>query len=294
MKVKSALLLLLFFFSFCLLVPRTSKAVGLQGMLASGNSIVVKVQEGIEYFFAFGTGNKVAVLEKRAEKRLNSAQNYADSGDDQMVQNLLQNYLQVKNQQDGLLAKTDDKNVIDGVGERTIEQQKTMEGIKNKIDENGKEGVIDVQEQVVNQVAKRIIVANGKEGQTEFFNKVEHIWAPGTGPGGEAGTTFAPGTSGVGSGGVTIKGGGTQYAPGTSAGGSGGVVIEGGEMKFATGTSMSGPGADIKTVEIKTGGVVNEPVPVGGDMNITTDTVLNGPVNTIDDTYDDNNWTIDP
>ncbi len=86
-----------------------------------------------------------------------------------------------------------------------------------------------------------------------------------------------------------------MYAPGTGPGGQGGVVIEGGEMRFAPGTSAGGPsGSDIKTVEVKTGGIVNEPVPVGGDMNITTDTVLDGPVNTIDDTYDDNSWTIDP
>ena len=134
-----------------------------------------------------------------------------------------------------------------------------MEGIKGKIDIGEQGKVIQVQEQVVNQVAKRIIDINGTEGQTEFLNEVVRVWAPGTGPGGEAG-----------------------------------VVIVGGEMRFATGTSMSGPGADIKTVEIKTGGTVNEPVPVGGDMNIKTDTVLNVPVNTIDDTYDDNNWTIDP
>ena len=262
MSIKRLLLLIIFFFAISfvsLFVPKASKAVDLREMLTSEDSIVVKIQEGFEYFFAFGVQKKVEVLEKQAEKRLVMAQGYADEGNNEKVQNLLQNYLQIKERQNNLLEKTDDGDVLGMVEERTIEQQKTMEGIKNKIDDNGKQGVIDVQEAVVNQVAKRVIDVNGSEGATEFLNGVAHVWAPGTGPGG-----------------------------------SGGVVIEGGEMKFATGTSMSGPGADIKTVEIKTGGTVNEPVPVGGDMNITTDTVLNGPVNTIDDTYDDNNRTIDP
>ena len=281
MNIKKLLLLVLFSFFIALFIPKTSKAVDLKEMLTSESSIVVKIQEGFEYFFAFGVQKKVEVLEKQAEKRLVMAQGYAEEGNGERVQNLLQSYSQIKERQNNLLDKTDDSNILGEVEDRTIEQQKTMEEIKNKIDDNGKQGVIDVQEAVVNQVAKRVIDVNGSEGATEFLNGVAHVWAPGTGPGGEAG--------------VVYEGGGKLiYAPGTGPGGSGGVVIEGGEMKFATGTSMSGPGADIKTVEIKTGGTVNEPVPVGGDMNITTDTVLNGPVNTIDDTYDDNNRTIDP
>jgi hypothetical protein len=285
MSVKALLIAAVFFFLVNLILPQTSKAASLQEVLISGQSVIVKIQERVEYLFAFTNEKKVNVLEKQAEKRLNKAQNYANNGDAAGVLNLLQNYLQIKNQQDGLLAKTADKEVIDGVGERTIEQQKTMEVIKNKIDKNGKEGVMDVQEQVVNQVAKRIIEINGKEGQTEFFSKVEHVWAPGTGPGGEAGTTFAPGTSGNGSGGVTIKGGGSQYAPGTSAGGSGGVVVVGGTIQFASGTSAGGAsGSDIKTQEIKTGGVSNDvPVNNSGGGNWAPGTTQGGSGgNTID------------
>jgi hypothetical protein len=94
-----------------------------------------------------------------------------------------------------------------------------MEQIKTQVGDNLKQEVVQVQERVVNQVAERIIVVNGSEGQTEFFQKVEHVWAPGTGPGG-------------GESGVVIEGGQMQFAPGTSAGGSSGadiknVVIEG-------------------------------------------------------------------
>ncbi len=232
---------MLLLFSICLFVPQTSKAVDLKQVLTSENSIITKIQEGVEYFFAFKTENKVQVLEKQAERRLTMAKGYAEQGNEERVQSVMQSYLQIKEKENVLLGKPDTKDVLGDVEERTIEQQKTMEEIKTKIDDNGKQGVIEVQEKVVNQVAKRIIEVNGKEGQAEFFNKVEHVWAPGT--------------SGTGSGGVTIEGGGTQWAPGTSAGGSGGVVVVGGSIQFAPGTSAGGPsGSDIKTQEIKTGG----------------------------------------
>jgi len=238
----------LFFFSISFFIPRTSKAIDLREVLTSEDSIVVKIQEGIEYFFAFKVEKKVEVLEKQAEKRLVLAQGYADEGNNEKVQNLLQNYLQIKERQNNLLGKTDNGDILGSVEERTIEQQKTMEEIKTKIDEGEKGQVIEVQEKVVNQVAQRIIDVNGSEGATEFFQKVEHVWAPGTGPGGEAGVVieggtmqFAPGTSAGGSGGaniqnVVIEGGG---------GSSGGTTVEGGNQNIAPGTSSGGEGTTV-------------------------------------------------
>ena len=125
------------------------------------------------------------------------------------------------------------------VEERTIEQQKTMEVIKTRMDVDTVERVMQVQEQVVNQVAQRIIETDGLEGTTEFFQKVEHVWAPGTGPGGESGVVvvggtmqFAPGTTGGGSSASDIQnvevksGGGGGLAPGTFSGGEGTTVVE--------------------------------------------------------------------
>jgi hypothetical protein len=283
MGIKKVPLLALFFFTICLFTPKTSKAVDFKEVLTSEKSVIVKIQERLEYFFAFKVETKVLVLEKHAEKRLGMAQGYAEKGKNERVQNVLQSYLQIKGRQNDLLGKTEAENMLGTVEENTIEQQITMEDIKTKIDEDGKQKIVKVQEQVVNQIAQRIIEINGPEGQTEFFNKVEHVWAPGTGPGGEAGTTFAPGTSGTGTSGTTIEGGGTQFAPGTSGGGQGGVIIEGGTIQFAPGTSAGGPaGSDIKTVEIKTGGTVNDPVPVPDDPNYAPGTSGNSPGNTID------------
>lgn len=211
-------------------------------IFTSPDSIIVKVQEGVEYFFAFKTENKVTVLEKHAEKRLVKAQVFAEEGNNERVQNMIQNYQQIKEKQNNLLGKINDEKVLSEVAEQVVEQQKTMEAIKTKIDEGTKQKIIQVQEQVVNQVAKQVVEVNGPEGATGLLNEVAHVWAPGTGPGGgEAGVVYA-------------GGGKLIYAPGTGPGGQGGVVIEGGEMKFATGASMDSPGADVKTVEVKTGG----------------------------------------
>jgi len=255
MSVKRILLLILFFFSISFIAPQTSKAVNLQEVLTSEDSIVVRIQEGIEYFFAFRVENKVKVLEKHAEKRLVMAQGYAEEENNEKVQNLLQKYLQIKERQNSLLGKTNGGEVSGAVEERTIEQQKTIEKIKTKIDEGTKQKVIQVQEQVINQVAKRVVDVNGSEKATEFLNKVEHVWAPGTGSGGQ-----------------------------------GGVVIEGGEMKFAPGTSGGGSsGADIKNVEVKSGGGSDGGTKVeGGNQNPAPGTTSG------DNTMKDGGRTVDP
>jgi hypothetical protein len=285
MNIKRALLFTLILFSISLFFPRTSQAFDLREALTSENSIVTKIQEGIEYFFAFKNENKVQVLEKQAEKRLTFAQGYADKGNDQKVQSLIQNYLQIKDKQNNLLEKAINGETLGKVEERTVEQQKTIENIKTKIDEGGKQNVIKVQEKVVNQVAKRIIDVNGTEGATEFLNEVVHVWAPGTGPGGgEAGIVYA-------------GGGKLIYAQGTGPGGQSGVVIEGGEIKFAPGTSAGGTaGSDIKNVEVKTGGVVEDSLPPGvtrGDGGTAVDNLAPGTTNTSEGGANDT-WTIDP
>jgi len=214
-STKTSLALMLLFLSISLFTPTVSLAVDLPQKSVSAFSVITSIREKIAYFFAFTTDKKIIVLEKQAENRLKMAQTSAKGGDGQQVQNSLQNYLQTKEKQGTLLDKaTDTKGVLNQVQERTIEQQQTMEEIKNQlVDQDIKQEVVQVQEQVVNQVAQRVINTNGQEGQTEFFQKVEHVWAPGTGPGG-------------GEAGVVIEGGAMRFAPGTSAGGNGGADIK--------------------------------------------------------------------
>jgi len=260
MNIKRILLVILLFFLINLLVPKTSHAVSFQEMLTSENSVITKIQEGFEYFFAFKVENKIAVLEKHAEKRLVMAQGYAEEGNSKRVQSLMQNYLQIKERQNNLMGEVNNGEVLGAVENKTIEQQKTMEEIKAKVGEEGKQDVIQAQEKVVNQVSQRIVEENGSEEQVEFLNKVVHVWAPGTEP--KAGEEGLAGEAGV----VYEGGGKLIFAPGTGPG-NGGIVIEGGELRFAPGTSAGSENAtsDIKTVEVKTGGgpesVVENPNP---------------------------------
>jgi len=253
MNLKRTLILVSILLLFGFFVPKISIATDASESSTYKDSIITRIREGVKYFFTFKTENKIQVLEQYAEKRLNIAQNYADEGNGDGVQSMIQSYQQIKERQNELLGKIDDGKVLEMVTEQTIEQQKTMEEIKTKINEDGKQNVIQVQEEVVNQVANHVVEVNGTEERTEFLNEVLHVWAPGTGPGGgEAGVTYA-------------GGGKLIYAEGSGPG-EGRVVIEGNEMKFAPDASAGGPsGSDIKTEEVKNGNVVEEKADPGTD-----------------------------
>ena len=237
-----------------LFIPKQIRAVGLNDVVDAGSGLLVRVQETFEYMFAIGVEKKIEVLDKQADRRLERAQMYAQDGDGERVENMISNYGQIKERQGELVGKIDDSQTMNQIAEKVVEQQQTMEEIKNRVVDPGtKEQMIQVQEQVVNQVAKNIVEVNGPVGATEFVNEVAHVWAPGTGPGGEAG--------------IVYEGSGKLiYAPGTGAGGQGGVVIEGGEMKFAPGTEPGAGNVDVQNVVIEGGGGQGQQVEVQQQM----------------------------
>jgi len=243
-------------------LPTTAKAISLQDIQGSGESFLLRAQEEIQYFFAFQNEKKIAVLEQHAEKRMLKAQEFAEDHQEAQAQNMLKNYLRIRTKQIDLLSDLQDGEVLGAVADNVIQEQQTMETIKTQFSEDGKRVVMQTQEQVVNQVAQHIVVVNGPEGQTKFFQEVEHVWAPGTGPGGgEAGVVieggemrWAPGTGpGGGESGVKYEGGsGTvilqdgdqnQNAPGTTAGGDSG----GSQGGLAPGTTADGGNNTVET-----------------------------------------------
>ena len=189
----------------------SAKALDLQSLSDAGNTFFTTIRENVEYFFAFNTEQKVAVLERHADKRLDKAQDLIDQDKEEEVQNQIQNYAQIKEKQNNLLGERSSGGVLGQVQERTIQQQQTMEQVKQQVDEVQKQVIVQAQEQVVNQVIQRVIDKDGSEGANEFMQEVEHVWAPGTAPG-EGGSS--------GKGGVVIEGGEMRFAPGTSEGGS--------------------------------------------------------------------------
>lgn len=244
----------LFLLLTVLFIPKQIRAVGLNDVVDAGSGLLVRVQETFEYVFAVGVEKKIEILDKQADRRLERAQMYAEEGKGQRVENMISNYGEIKERQNELMGKIDDSQMMNQIAEKVVEQQQTMEEIKNwVVDPGTKEQMIQVQEQVVNQVAKNIVEVNGSVGATEFVNEVAHVWAPGTGPGGEAG--------------IVYEGGGKLiYAPGTGPGGQGGVVIEGGEMKFAPGTGPGAGNVDVQNVVIEGGGGQGQQVEVQQQM----------------------------
>lgn len=253
MNISKNLRLVLLLAIFIGLTPTTALAAESSPGSIFNHPLLLKIKDNLQYFFTFGVDNKITLLDKQAEAKLNLAQDYAADGKQVEVKNSVQNYLQVKQKQGDLLDQADDDNSLNQVRQRTLEQQQTMEQLKLQVGEDIKPEIVQAQEQVVNQVAQHVVVANGVEGRDEFFQQVEHVWAPGTGPGGESGTQYAPGTSAGGSAGVVVVGGSIRFAPGTSAGGDSTHTYEGGAgQQFAPGSSAGGNATnDTKNVEVK-------------------------------------------
>jgi len=211
-KNKRVINIGLFLLLGAFLMPQQAQALSLDDLIDVGANVSIRVQETFEYVFALGTDKKVEVLDKQAERRLERAQTYAEDGDRERVKNMISNYGKIKERQNQLLDKIDNDQVVNLVVERVVEQQQTMEEIKNwVVDPEIKEQMAQVQEQVVNQVATKVVEVNGAEGQTEFFQKVEHVWAPGTGSdGGETGVVIDSGTMQFAPGASENEGGGKQ------------------------------------------------------------------------------------
>ncbi|MDD3679827.1 MAG: hypothetical protein PHX72_03165 [Candidatus Shapirobacteria bacterium] len=74
---------MLFLFLIIVSTPKLFQAAELPEVITLKNSIITKTQEGIEYFFAFGTEKKVAILKTHAEKRLTATQTQAKPGNNE-------------------------------------------------------------------------------------------------------------------------------------------------------------------------------------------------------------------
>jgi len=204
MNIKKVTLVSAFLF-FLVFKPSFSYASGFGEIFVSGDSIIVRIVEGVEYLFTFTAEKKIEVLEKHAERKLETARQYAEEGQQEKVQSMLLRYERIKERIGKIIKKNDDRDVLGSAQERVVNQQVTIEEIKSMVDINVKNEIMEIQENVVNNAVEWVVEVDGPEGQTEFFEKVEHVWAPGTGPGEGAG-----------------------------------VVIEGGEMRFAPGTEPPG------------------------------------------------------
>ncbi len=238
---KKAILFVLFVLAVLgLAFPAQAKAFSFQQTFSPAVSFLTAVGERVQYVFAFTPAGRVVVLANQAQKRLVVAQTEPDK-----AENLIKEYGEIKNKQNTLLNKVDD-NTLKRVQEQTQAEQKILAKIGNDQPETV-ETVKAVNTAVVGAIKNTLTLKEGTTAGEAFEEKATITFAPGTSGVGtgtliiEGGAQkFAPGTSGTGQGTQTIQGGGQQYAPGTSAGGEGGTKIEGGNPGFAPGTSSGG------------------------------------------------------
>lgn len=177
-KAYRPLLLLIIVF-FILSFPQRASALSPRDILSSPDSLVVKIQERIEYFFAFNTEKKAAILEKQAERRLTRAKKLIKTKDVDEVSTLIKNYETLKEKQ-GDLVESASIAILPEIKERTIEQQKRIEDIKEAVPEETKEVIEDVQRTVVTTVIMNVRAKEGEGKATEFAEGVKEVLTPGS------------------------------------------------------------------------------------------------------------------
>ena len=200
-------------FSFVLFAflsfPSQAHAAPLGNIFTSPDSFIVKIQERIEYFFAFTTDRKIIVLEKQAERRLTQAENLIKTKDVNKISSLIKSYETLKETQ-GNLIKAASTAVPAEVKEHTVQQQARIEGIKKDLPESTKEIIENSQKTVIKTVIDNLQDENSgtiENEATEFAEEVKNVLDPGS-------NIFAPGTNEVAPGTLNVAPGASEVAPG--------------------------------------------------------------------------------
>lgn len=172
--------------------PRPVHAAPLNDIFSSPDSFIVKIQERIEYFFAFSTKQKVIVLEKQAERRLTQAENLIKTKDVDQALSLIKSYETLKEKQGDLIKDTPTTDLA-GVKEQTVKQQARIENMKKDISEDKKEIIEESQKAVIKTMLDTIDASRTTEDENEaieFAEEVKNVLDPGS-------NIFAPGTNEV-------------------------------------------------------------------------------------------------
>src|SRR3989344_385808 len=193
-------------FSFVLFVfmssPKSVLAAPINEILSSPNSLIVRIQERIESFFAFNMEQKIVVLEKQAERRLTQAENLAKTKDVDVdkVLSLIKSYETLKEKQ-GNLINVASTTVPVEVKEQTVQQQARIEDMKEDMSDDAKEIIEDSQRTVIKTMMDNIEDSGvEKDEVTEFAEEIKNVIDPGS-------NIFAPGT-------LEVAPGSPEVAPG--------------------------------------------------------------------------------
>ena len=190
-KLLTFLTFLIFALFVLMFSPQQAHATTLNDIFTSPDSFIVKIQERIEYFFAFSTEQKVVVLEKQAERRLERAENLVQMGDIDKISSLIKSYETLKEKQGDLIGKAP-TTVLAEVKEHTVQQQARIEDIKKDLPEGTKEIIENSQRTVIKTVIDNLQDESGtteiENEANEFAEEVKNVLDPGS-------NIFAPGTN---------------------------------------------------------------------------------------------------
>lgn len=202
LKFSTFLIFALFVFASS---PQQAHATSLNDIFSSPNSLFVKIQERIEYFFAFRIEQKVTVLEKQAERRLRQAENLVKTKDVDQALPLIKSYQTLKEKQ-GDLIKDAPLTALANAKEQTIRQQARIEEIKKNIPDEVDNIIEDSQREVMKTMVDNIKTEEDESKVTEFAEEVKNVLDPGS-------HIFAPGTNEVAPGTLEVAPGTKDIAP---------------------------------------------------------------------------------
>ena len=209
----------LIFFIFAISVfmfPRQALAVSLGDIFSSPDSLIVRIQERIEYFFAFNTKQKVVILDKQAERRLTRAENLVKTGDANKTLILIKSYEILKERQGGLI-KAAPATVLTEVKERTVQQQARIEGIKKEMPGETRKLIETGQVTIIKTMVDNIEAKEDVKEVTAFVKELKNVIDPGNLVVLKFAREIAPGAFEVTPGTLEVAPGSLETAPGQVA-----------------------------------------------------------------------------
>ena len=209
----------LIFFIFAISVfmfPRQALAAPLGDIFSSPDSLIVRIQERIEYFFAFNTEQKIVVLDKQAERRLTRAENLVKTGNANKTLSLIKNYETLKERQGGLIIVAP-TTVLTEAKERTVQQQARIEGIKKEMPGETRKLIETGQVTIIKTMVENIEAKEDVKEVTEFVKELKNVIEPGSLVVLEFAREIAPGAFEVTPGTLEVAPGSLETAPGQVA-----------------------------------------------------------------------------
>jgi len=143
---------------------------------------LTQVLEKVELAFTFKKENRIKVLGKHAERRIDWAKESFDSGATEKAQNYLNKYAQIKNEVSVKLDQVD-KKIVEEFKEQTVVENRIIEEFKNDVSEKQRVVVEETQTEVLEKTWEVVGEIQGEEAAENF---VKIIYAPGTESGGES------------------------------------------------------------------------------------------------------------